>query len=224
MRTFLVLAWLVVGLSSEVLGQTGDDKRIEVYVTPYYSSKGPVVRVGPLSERLESADREVLQGVAEEVEQSKEHVRPVVMYVLAIRMYDAGLKDEAVYWFYNAQFRARLFRAILAEKPKPQLGEPVFEICQAQGAFRQLAGVWINGYAFGDAKKYCETIERVRIANAGLPDFEKAYPFAKFLDRSEWEAARKRVDDGLVKLIRYATDHEEEIRAKRKQNGIEGKY
>lgn len=224
MRAFLVLVWLVAWSSTYAMGQAGSDQRIDVYVQPYYSSEGPVVRVGPLSDRLESAEPEVLRGVAAEIEASEQSVRPIVMHVLAIRMYDAGLKDEAVYWFYNAQFHARLFRAVLAEKPRPQIGAPDFEISQAHNAFHQLAGTWINGYAFGNSETFRETLERVRTTNQRLPDFEKAFPSIAFLDRREWGVARNKVDKGLAELIQYTVDHEEEIKAQRKANGIEGKY
>jgi hypothetical protein len=47
----LVIA--VFALGNLAVGQTVDDpSRIEVYVTPYYNSKGPVIDVGRFSQAL----------------------------------------------------------------------------------------------------------------------------------------------------------------------------
>ena len=47
---FFVIAF---ALAHPVCGQTfSDPARIEVYITPYYNSKGPVIEVGPFSKGL----------------------------------------------------------------------------------------------------------------------------------------------------------------------------
>ena len=56
-----------------------------------------------------------------------------------------GMKDEAVYRFYTAQFRKNLIaRMVLSEVGA---GYPAFECGKAQTAFNILSGKWINGYA-----------------------------------------------------------------------------
>ena len=75
------------------------------------------------------------------------------MYVAAIRLYDLGHKDEAVYWFYTAQYRARVFTSILDKENVGTIGSEAFELKQAYASFNQLAGEYINGYAFGELPK-----------------------------------------------------------------------
>ena len=42
------------------------------------------------------------------------------------------------------------------------IGDPGFELFQAQNAFQQLVGPYINGYAFGDIDQLVPIIERVQ--------------------------------------------------------------
>jgi len=53
-RSFSALLVIAVfGCAGLVAGQTiNDPARIEIYVTPYYNSKGPAIDVGPFSSGL----------------------------------------------------------------------------------------------------------------------------------------------------------------------------
>ena len=53
-RTLHALLFVVfLGYAVVASGQTiNDPARIEVYVTPYYNSKGPTINVGPFSKDL----------------------------------------------------------------------------------------------------------------------------------------------------------------------------
>jgi hypothetical protein len=99
---------------------------------------------------LMSADSKTILQVSEELKKEKDKLRADVMYVAAIRLYDLGHKDEAVHWFYSAQYRARVFSSILDKEKVGSIGSEAFELKQAYLSFNQLAGEYINGYAFGD--------------------------------------------------------------------------
>ena len=78
-----------------------------INVTPYYDSNGPKVSVGEHSKKLANADAKSISQLSADLKKEKDKLRAEVMYVTAIRLYDLGQKDEAVYWFYTAQYRAR---------------------------------------------------------------------------------------------------------------------
>src|SRR6266498_4601889 len=84
------------------------------------------------------------------------------LYVAAIRLYDFGYRKEAVYWFYSAQYRGRQFGVLLDQSKMGSIGSAGFELLQAQNAFFQLVGPYINGYAFGDTDGLVKVVERVQ--------------------------------------------------------------
>jgi len=108
------------------------------------------------------------------------------MYVAAIRLYDLGHKDEAVYWFYTAQYRARVFTSILDKENVGTIGSEAFELKQAYASFNQLAGEYINGYAFGELPKLKKTLLKVVDEGKSLPKFGVVYPKVKFVDEEKW--------------------------------------
>ena len=127
-----------------------DPSRIDVYITPYYNSAGPAVSVGRFSAGLASKSEAEFLATISKMKQAWEQLSFPELYVAAIRLYDFGYRKEAVYWFYSAQYRGRQFGVLLDPIKKGSIGEAGFELLQAQNAFFQLAGPYINGYAFGD--------------------------------------------------------------------------
>ena len=93
--------------------QQASDSRIPILVPRFYSSEGLQIRVGMYSGQLGTGDLQELTLLAQEMAQQKDDLTPEQMFVLAIRLYDLGEKDNSVYWFYEAQFRAKLFRESL---------------------------------------------------------------------------------------------------------------
>src|SRR5512139_2843547 len=72
-------------------------------------------------------------------------VTPMVMMVLAIRLYDVGLRDDAVFWFYVAKERYVVMSEVLDVK-----SQLLAQADDAVRSFSTLAGPVINGYAFCD--------------------------------------------------------------------------
>ena len=73
------------------------------------------------------------------------------MMVLAIRLNDVGLRDEAVFWFYGAKGAVhRDVRSVERERLRLRLAD------DAVRSFATLAGPIINGYAFCDLARQKE--------------------------------------------------------------------
>jgi len=109
--------------------------------------------------------------------------------VAAIRLYDFGYRKEAVYWFYSAQYRGRQFGVLLDQIKKGSIGDAGFELLQAQNAFFQLAGPYINGYAFRDTDALIKIVEKVQKEGRRIPDLQATYRDVTFRNKSEWTAA-----------------------------------
>ena len=196
-----------------------------MHVTPFYNSEGPQIDVGPFSRQLASANADTIKNVATAMKKQWDTLPVETMYVAAIRHYDLGRKDEAVYWFYSAQYRARLFASILSDDNPKSIGGSAFEATSAYSAFQELAGEYINGHAFGNLDTLKATIKMVQAEGGNtMPRFAVIYPKAKFIPEGLWPDKTKDIAAGLSKLLNFIETQPDKIKATRKQNGIEGKY
>ena len=124
------------------------------YVEPFYRSAAtpegrPQVAVGKqYNDLLASNRREDILAARDLIEAKPKLVTPMTMMVLAIRLYDAGLRDDAVFWFYVAKDRYIVMSEVL--NVKTQL---LAQADDAVRSFATLAGPVINGYAFCDFAK-----------------------------------------------------------------------
>jgi len=198
--------------------------RMPIYITPYYNSDPLQVNVGPHSEELASATTKTAGELATKLKQEWATLPVETMYVLAIRLYDLGLKDQAVYWFYTAQLRARLLSALLPAGMPARIGNEGFERIQAHRSFHQLAGTYINGYAFGQLEQLEKTLRQVKSESEQLPPFNTIYPQLELIEEHLWAEKNQEVATGIDKLLEYIADNAEEIKTIRKQRGMEGKY
>jgi hypothetical protein len=195
-----------------------------IYVTPYYDSEGLKINVGKFSWALAATDGAAIRKTAAEMKAEWETLTAEAMFVLAIRLYDLGLKDEAVYWFYSAQYRAMLFTRLLDPAVVGSLGSPPFELKQAYGSFHQLAGEYINGYAFGDPEKLARTVAAVQTEGKKLPPLKTIYPGVIFLDEARWGGINSDLNSGMDSMLDMLKNSATEIKAQRKASGIEGRY
>jgi hypothetical protein len=128
--------------------------QIDIYVTPYYESAKtldghPTVAVATAFDtQLSSNKREDILAVRDAIQAQSKLITPMTLMVLAIRLYDVGLRDDAVFWFYVAKDRYLTMADVLDMKA-PSLA-PVDD---AIGAFATLAGPSINSYAFCNLAK-----------------------------------------------------------------------
>jgi hypothetical protein len=129
-------------------------RQVGIYVQPFYESTRtpgaqPQVRVGKQYDALlSSSRREDILAARDLIVAAPKLVTPMTLMVLAIRLYDVGLRDEAVFWFYVAKERTIVMSDVL--DTKTQL---LAQADDAVRAFATLAGPIINGYAFCDLVK-----------------------------------------------------------------------
>src|SRR5262245_17794852 len=129
-------------------------KHIGVYVQPYYeAARDPTGRprvavYKSLDGRLSSNERADIVAARDAVLANPKTVTPMTMMVLAIRLYDVGLRDDSVFWFYAAKDRF-VTLAMVSNMKSPELAQ----VQDAVEAFATLAGPVINGYAFCDVAK-----------------------------------------------------------------------
>src|ERR1043166_8161247 len=187
----------LIGCACLAISQTiTDPTHIAVYVTPYYNSKGPVIDVGQFSNGLAAKSESEFVATISKMKQSWDTLNFPEAYVAAIRLYDLGFRKESIYWFYSAQYRGRLFATLIDQEKMGSIGNAGFELFQAQNAFQQLVGPYINGHAFGDIDQLIPIIERVQREGKIVPDLTKIYPRVAFKPKPEWDAGNKGLNEG----------------------------
>lgn len=141
-------------------------RRIEVYVQPYYEAARtlnapPRVSVGrAYDDLLASMKKEDILKARDTIETDPRVVTPMTMMVLAIRLYDLGLRDDAVFWFYAAKARYITLEDVIDVRVSGLIAPG-----EAVKSFAVLAGPVINGYAFCDrAKQHAANIKAIEWA------------------------------------------------------------
>jgi hypothetical protein len=142
-----------------------------------------------------------VSGSLEELAGSIEHEHPLAAFELSKRLWEAGRKDEAVFFFYLGQLR---FRAhLLANRNgDPTGGRALFE------ALMSTMGPPINQYAFGDIPALLATIDRVIAWDDGHAD-----DYASMKARDEVNAGLKKMRDDVIA-------RQDEIRRTRSEKGL----
>ena len=216
---------LFIGCTGLVAGQTiTDPAHIDVYITPYYNSKGPAINVGVFSSGLAAKNESEFVATIAKMKKSWDTLNFAETYVAAIRLYDLGFRKESIYWFYSAQYRGRLFASLIDRDKMGSMGDPGFELFQAQNAFQQLVGPYVNGYAFGDIDQLVPIIQRVQKEGKTVPDLTKIYPRVAFKPKSEWDVGNKALNEGLTKLLVTLKNEKASIKQQRIEHGMEAKF
>ena len=225
MKLKLIALVVFIGCAGLAVGQTiSDPAHIDVYITPFYNSKGPTIDVGPFSSGLAAKSESEFVATIAKMKKSWDTLNFAETYAAAIRLYDLGFRKESIYWFYSAQYRGRLLASLIDRDKMGNMGDPGFELYQAQNAFQQLVGPYINGYAFGDIDQLVPIIEKVQKEGKTVPDLTKIYPRVAFKPKSEWEAGNKGLNDGLKKLLVTLKNEKASIKKQRIENGMETKF
>lgn len=225
MRKWICFVVIAAAFARAAFAQAvSDPARIDVYVTPYYNSKGPKIDVGPFSKGLAAESESEFAATIAKMKQSWNSLRFSEVYVAAIRLYDLGFRNEATYWFYSAQYRSRLFSLLVDQEKMGSMGAPAFELVQAGNAFQQLTGPYINGYGFGDIDRLGQIVGRVQQENKTVPDLEKIYAGVVFKQRSEWEPGNNGLNEGLTKFLAMLKDQKATLEKQRIENGTEAKF
>jgi hypothetical protein len=213
--SFLRVALLMLCGLSFAAKAADDPAHIDIYVTPYYNSSGPEIQIGRYSEGLASKSETTFLSTIQKMKSSWSSLNFIEQYVAAIRLYELGYRKESTYWFYTAQYRGRQFGMLRNPGVEQSIGEPGFELLQAHNSFYQLAGPYINGYAFGDLDSLAEIIRRVQKEGKAIQDLHAIYPQVSFRNQSEWTEQNDGLNAGLSKLLAMLTDKKDEIKQQR---------
>jgi hypothetical protein len=197
---------------------------IPILVPRFYNSDGLLIDVGNYSEQLTTNDLQELTALAQEMAQQKDELTPEQMFVLAIRLYDLHEKDQSVYWFYEAQFRAKLFLKSIDTTHNGSIGELSDGLLGSYEAFTKLAGEYINGYAGCDVDNWVKIAKTVQGDNPKPPELDKLFPEAVFVERSQWQSINDDVAAGLGVLIDRLVESKEAIRQDREANNLDARY
>ena len=125
-------------------------RQVGITVQPYYEAARtpggtPRVAVGRSFDGLASNKREDILAIRDRIVKEPKLVTPMTLMVLAIRLYDVGLRDDAVFWFYAAKDRFLTLDEVV------DVGAGgLAQVEDAIRNFSTLAGPIINGYAFCD--------------------------------------------------------------------------
>ena len=86
-----------IGCAGLAVGQTiNDPAHIEVYITPYYNSKGPAIDVGPFSSGLAAKNEPEFVATIAKMKKSWDTLNFAETYVATIRLYDLGFRKESI--------------------------------------------------------------------------------------------------------------------------------
>ena len=201
-------------------------RQIGIYVQPYYEAARepggtPRVAVGRSFDGLASNSHEDIVAIRDSIIRDPKRLTPITMIVLAIRLYDVGLRDDSVFWFYAAKDRY----LTLVDVATGGLAQ----VEQAVRDFATLAGPFINGYAF------CDVANQQAIRAKALDWVEKNPYEAMFMEPLPAKSSNRRqalvkahalIRDNAAKERAYLQDpaNVAKLRADRAANGADDKY
>jgi hypothetical protein len=205
-------------------------RHLGIFVDPFYRSAEtpggrPIVAVGKqYNDLLASNRREDILAARDLIVTNPGRVTPMALMVLAIRFYDVGSRDDAVFWFYAAKDRFIVMSEVIDMKTRQ-----LEQAADAVGSFAMLAGPIINGYAFCDLAKQTELHSKAVawvesnpyevMFMAQLPALpgDRAANHRRALANAKERAAKERAyfDDAKTREAFYAT---------RKKNDMDAKF
>ena len=138
-----------------------------------------------------------------------ENQHPTAFYILAQKLFTAGQKDDAVFWFYAGQLRYRVYLGVNKDKLDPS-GDPALFASLSEEVGRP-----INEYAFGDIPQLAKTIDAVIAwdqshANALTP-------------RDKYKSQYDQIVAGLTQMRDQAVQQANSIRKTRTANGLQNR-
>jgi len=204
-------------------------RHVGIYVQPYYEAARtpggtPRVAVGRSFDGLASNKREDILAIRDRIVADPKLVTPMTLMVLAVRFYDLGLRDDAVFWFYAAKDRFLTLAGVSDVKSR--------ELAQVEDAvknFAYLAGPVINGYAFCDVAKQQEIRAKAMKWVVDNPYKAMFLPQVPALPGDREQNLKKAIAEitaSAAKEREYLAKpaNVAELKAKRKQNDADGMF
>ncbi len=205
-------------------------RQVGIYVQPFYAAARtpggtPRVAVGKQFDALLSSSRQKdILAARDLIVAEPQVITPMTMMVLAIRLYDVGLRDDAVFWFYVAKERYLVMADVVDTRT-----QAFAQVNDAVRNFATLAGPFINSYAFCDLAKQQETLNKAVVwveANPYQVMFMERIP-ALPGDRNEnHKRAIANAKERAAKARAHLTDakNRDAFYATRKANDVDAKF
>ena len=138
-----------------------------------------------------------------------ENQHPTAFYILAQKLFAAGKKDDAVFWFYAGQLRYRVYLLVNKDTLPPDGDPAIF------ASLSEEIGRPINEYAFGDIPRLTKTIDAVIAwdqshANALTP-------------RNQYKSQYDQIVAGLTEMRDQVLKQADSLRKTRTANGLENR-
>jgi hypothetical protein len=135
-----------------------------------------------------------------------ENQHPTCFYILAQKLFTAGQKDDAVFWYYAGQLRYRVYLVVNKDKLDPSGDPAVF------ASLSEEIGRPINEYAFGDIPQLAKTIDAV-IA------WDQSHTNA-LTPRDKYKSQYDQITAGLTQMRDQVVNQADSIRKTRTANGL----
>jgi hypothetical protein len=145
----------------------------------------------------------------EQLRNGIENQHPSYFYILAGKLFVAGKKDEAVFWFYAGQLRYRVYLLVNKNKLDPS-GDPALFASLSEEIGRPL-----NEYAFGDIPRFAKTIDAVLAWDQSHPN--------PLTPREKYRSAYDQIAAGLIRMRDEVVRKADSIRKTRAANGLENR-
>lgn len=207
MKKIILLLTITLGLTTQSNAQTEEIKLKGVFKEIDIAKHNAAIEI------LNGENNTLKQQTVDSILKNPNHYNPTVIYALSHELFSQDKKDDATYWFYVAQLRARYDANLCMDNSAKQ----------AVSVLNNEYGPDINQYAFQDIDKLEKTVNKVvnfvrsnnenydhRWINlhgmwavlAGQSDEPETRELSK--PKNEWEAIKKKtVDDYYKRFIEY---------------------
>jgi hypothetical protein len=145
MKKIIFILTIAFGLTTLANAQTKEIKPKGVY------KEIDVARHNEAIEILNGKNKKLKQQTVESILKNPNFYNPPVMYALSRELFSQDKKDEATYWFYIAQLRARYDANLCMDNSAKQ----------ALSVLNGEYGPNVNKYAFQDIEKLEKTVTKV---------------------------------------------------------------
>ncbi|HEX7025961.1 MAG TPA: hypothetical protein VF268_01835 [Gammaproteobacteria bacterium] len=198
---------------------------IPAQVPPYYSDTGHRADVGRYSAGLSAMDGEVVLETVGEMEKDWENLPVTAMYVAALRLFEIGERDLALYWFQGAKYRGILFVELLdGSSDTNRMGGKAYALSKAHEVFFRLLRPYIGGHGLCDIRKYEDSLQRAVFNRDVVPKLNKIYPEIVFLSEEQWPGEAEKVKENLKNRLNITVSGYDEIVKQRKAAGLHDQY
>ena len=182
-------------------------RQIVLYVQPYYAAgatfaEAPKVSVDPAYDALLSSTRAPdIRKARDAIAASPDLVSPETMMALAIRLYDVGLRDDAVFWFYAGRDRFLTMQAVLDMRSLR-----LARLSETVDSFVDAIAPAMDGYALCDIAHHQEREDRAIAWVAAHP-----YKLLGYADLPAQSEDRNAALAAAVNRLREISEHNRQL-------------